>query len=74
MDAVSDKSLGAVAPTDPAPRPPTATVLAVLVAGHPGPSLDVVMAGLASQDHPRLEALLVDELGSLEVLDHFVSY
>ena len=60
MDAVSDKSLGAVAPTDPAPRPPTATVLAVLVAGHPGPSLDVVMAGLASQDHPRLEALVVD--------------
>ena len=47
MDAVSDKSLGAVAPTDPAPRPPTATVLAVLVAGDPGPSLDVVMAGLA---------------------------
>ncbi|HIE68594.1 MAG TPA: hypothetical protein EYP97_11595, partial [Acidimicrobiia bacterium] len=60
MDAVSDKSLGAVAPTDPAPRPPTATVLAVLVAGHPEPSLDVVMAGLASQDHPRLEALVVD--------------
>ena len=60
MDAVSDKSLGAVAPTDPAPRPPTATVLAVLVAGDPGPSLDVVMAGLASQDHPRLEALVVD--------------
>jgi hypothetical protein len=60
VDAVSDKSLGAVAPTDPAPRPPTATVLAVLVAGHPEPSLDVVMAGLASQDHPRLEALVVD--------------
>ena len=60
MDAVSDKSLGAVAPTDPAPRPPTPTVLAVLVAGDPGPSLDVVMAGLASQDHPRLEALVVD--------------
>ena len=60
MDAVSDKSLGAVAPTDPAPRPPTPTVLAVLVAGDPGPSLDVVMAGLASQDYPRLEALVVD--------------
>ena len=60
MDAVSDKSLGAVAPTDPAPRPPTPTVLAVLVAGDPGLSLDVVMAGLASQDHPRLEALVVD--------------
>tara|TARA_B110001454_G_scaffold30239_1_gene29522 strand:+ start:2711 stop:6184 length:3474 start_codon:yes stop_codon:yes gene_type:complete len=60
VDAVSDKSLGAVAPTDPAPRPPTPTVLAVLVAGDPGPSLDVVMAGLASQDHPRLEALVVD--------------
>ena len=60
MDAVSDKSLGAVAPTNPAPRPPTPTVLAVLVAGDPGPSLDVVMAGLASQDHPRLEALVVD--------------
>ena len=60
MDAVSDKSLDAVAPTDPAPRPSTPTVLAVLVAGDPGPSLDVVMAGLASQDHPRLETLVVD--------------
>jgi GT2 family glycosyltransferase len=60
VDAVSDKSLDAVAPTDPAPRPSTPTVLAVLVAGDPGPSLDVVMAGLASQDHPRLETLVVD--------------
>ena len=60
MDAVSDKSLDAVAPTDPAPRPSTPMVLAVLVAGDPGPSLDVVMAGLASQDHPRLETLVVD--------------
>ena len=60
MDAVSDQSLEAVAPAAPAPRPPTATVLAVLVASHSGPSLDVVMAGLAAQDQPSLEVLVVD--------------
>ncbi len=71
MDAVSDQSLEAVAPAAPAPRPPTATVVAVLVASHPGPSLDVVMAGLAAQDQPSLEVLVVDVgvAGSLEAPD-----
>ena len=60
VDAVSDQSLSAAAPADPAPRPPTATVLAVLVTQDPGPAFDAVMEALAAQDHARLEVLVVD--------------
>ena len=60
VDAVSDQSLSAAAPADPAPRPPTATVLAVLVTRDPGPAFDAVMEALAAQDHARLEVLVVD--------------
>jgi len=45
---------------EPAPRPGTAPVLAVVVARGPGPALEAVLASLAAQDHARLEVLVVD--------------
>ena len=60
VDAAPDQPKSGGMPVESAPRPGTASVLAVVVARGPGPALEAVLASLAAQDHARLEVLVVD--------------
>ena len=60
VDVIPDQPKSGGMLAEPAPRPGTAPVLAVVVARGPGPALEAVLASLAAQDHARLEVLVVD--------------
>ncbi len=60
VDVTPDQPKSGGMLAEPAPRPGTAPVLAVVVARGPGPALEAVLASLAAQDHARLEVLVVD--------------
>ena len=63
MDAAPSPVSGQPSPAaggTPTPRASSARVLAVMVVDDEAPALEAVLAGLASQDHPRTDVMVVD--------------